>query len=234
MKFVENGPYGSFTAQGTGFLYSYNACQKSLAIYRTGGKTPLFSQNLDAVIASEALHYCDIFEKATQIKALKFSNKKVIDLSLTLTDDRLGSILQRTSDLSFYAFHLKKEIFQLFTADFSCGSSLRRMTIEKKASPNQASWFYHIEAHTRHGHIIKSRSSTLHGSLTYLSDSIIQDIITKEYGYGAHASAQQLLDTARMISTLSFIINPGFDPSRKVNNESFQFFAPGLNTNKVI
>ena len=229
---MENDPYGSFTAEGTGLLYSFNARQKALAIYRTGGKAPLHYQELSAAFASDAALYCQLFEKTSQLKALKYSDKKLIDLTLTLHDNRLHAILQRTAQISALSFLLKKEDFQTFTESISSVSSLRRLTIEKKPLNGHSVHSFSVEADTKRGHIIHSRSLTLHGALSYLADSIIQNIIAREFGYGSHEGAQTLLDTSRLIMTLSFIINPGFDPIRKLNCAQFQFFSPATNTHK--
>lgn len=219
MQFGETDPYGSFAALGTGFLYNYNAHARTLCIYLARRKRPLLCLELDAYVSADAPGYAAVLEKAACISALKYSGNNTLNLGDVLANERLPAILYRTTQLAQNAFFLKKGYFDLFQTNFTYNSDLKRITIQKVAnSENDRVFHYEIEASTRRGHGIRSRSSTLHASLTYLSDVIVQDIIAKEFGYTDDLAGQRLLSAATTLSTLAFIINPGFDPLRKVTN----------------
>jgi hypothetical protein len=214
LKYQGTDNFGSFTARGTGFLYEYESRLKSLNISRAGGLQSLLQLDFDGPLSTDPFRYVRLFEKTSQINALKFSNNATINIAETLDDTRLPAILQRISRVSLYAFDLETEKFDDFERNFVTDQELRRIEI-KKVEGHAGMPFYLANAETLRRNHVSVRSSTLHGAASYLSDKIIQDVIAKEFGYTVDSKMHKLLATATALSTLSFALNDRFEPAKK-------------------
>jgi hypothetical protein len=214
LKYQETDTHGSFTALGTGFLYEYSGRLKTLYISHAGSFEPLLQLGLDGLPAQDAFEYVRLFEKTTQIEALKFSNNATTNIARTLDDTRLPPILQSVFRLSLYAFYLEREQFDAFAQAFLADHELKRIEIRKMEGHASAP-FYLANLETKRASFVSVRSSTLHGAMAYLSEKIMQDIISREFSYHVDSWVHKLLNTASVLSILSYVLNRRFDPARK-------------------
>ncbi len=215
MKYEETDRLGSFAALGIGFLYEYNAHLKALQISRAGSCLPLVFLEFEGLASREPTEFVRLFDKTTQINALKFSNNTTVNLAETLDDAKLPAILRRTFNVTFYAHDLKNEKFTNFQERFVNEHDLKRLDIVR-ADGTAGTPFYLATVETQRRNMAAVRSSTLHGLASYLSDRIVEDIIAKEFSYNADSWVHKLLNTASVLSTLSYVLNDRFEPSRKM------------------
>jgi len=219
----EKSPGGFFTMLGIGFLYEYNARTMTLNISRAGEKTPLLNMGFDAELSKDPARYIRLLDKTTQIKALKFSNNASINLAEILDDMKLPGILAASAQIAFYAYALWLEDFEKFQEMFVRHTSLKGIEIKKSAGYAPKTSFYVVTAETRRNSKVSARSSTLHAALSFLSDKFMQDIIAKEFGSSSDAWLNSLLHISSILSNLSFVLNEGFDPARKMDDQSMTF-----------
>ena len=219
MKYEETDRYGSFAALGIGFLYEYNATLKALQISRAGSCLPLVFLEFDGLASKDPIEFVRFFDKTTQIKALRFSNNTTVNLAETLDVSKLPAILKRIQNVTIYALQLKNERFTEFQTSMMLDHDLKRMEIVR-ADGTGGTPFYLATLETQRRNVAASRSSTLHGLASYLSDRIIEDIIAKEFSYNADSWVHKLLNTASALSTLSYVLNDRFEPSRKMGGKA--------------
>jgi hypothetical protein len=226
VQYGETDSYGSFTAQSSAFFYAYHAPLKRLEVARAGGKTPpLLESSFDEITTEDPLAYIRNFEKAAQIKALKFSNNTTVNLASTLDDQRLGGILSIVSQIALYACCLQGEMFGRFEKFFLRDGELKYIRIKKITDDASGDIHYTAQAETSRRHLISSKSSTLHGALSYLADKIMHDLVAREYGHGGDDWVYRLLHISSTLSILSFVLNDGFDPARKITGKCENGFS---------
>ncbi len=218
VRFEETDSLGSFAALGIGFLYEYNARLKALQVSRAGSSLPLIFLEFDGLLAKDPTEIVRIFDKTTQVKALKFSNNTTINLAETLDDSKLPSLLEHVLYITMVADTLRHEQFQDFEDRFAVKYGFKRMDIRR--SEGHGTPFYLAAAETQKRNALAARSSTLHGLMTYMSDKIIEDVIAKEFAYNADSWVQKLLNAASILSTLSLVLNERFEPSRKMTGKA--------------
>lgn len=220
MKFKGTDNEGSFKAWGIGLGYDYDAKNKKLDIAHAGSVTPLLAVDFDDPMSKRPDIFVRILEKTTQIKALVYSNNTTINLAETLDRQRLPPILQSAGMLARYGFDLEEENFLRFAELFARDFSLKSIGLHKVASAtsNGPEIHYDAQLETRLSNEVKVRATTLPALLLALSDQIIRDVITLEFGYGQQNTAHLLLSMTSKLSELSFILNDRFVPSRKILN----------------
>lgn len=226
MKYQETDKNGSFTALGTAFVFNFDAENKTLDVSRAGRNLTLFQRViLSDMFATDPLEYVQLYEKTSQIKALKYSNNGSTNLEKTLTDAMLMPILDTTAQISGYAFNLRKGAFTSFRKDFLDHQSHIRDTVIDETRTAGGAIFYAARLATKKGNAAASRSSTLHAAISYLSDKVIQDIIAREFSYNQHDGIYRLMATASILSTLSLTLNDRFDPKRRAKLKTTPIFA---------
>ncbi len=224
LRYQETNPVGSFTAQGTGFLYEYNASTRTLRVFYADTLETAVEAALIEAQAGDAPDFVWLFERTAQIDALRFSNRETFDITDTLDRPRLSPILHRILRVAGYALALKNEQFLDFEKLFLADHDLKKIEFAK-AVQRSGTDLYTAALQTSQDNKAIARSSTLSGTAAYLSDRILVDIIAKEYGHGVDPLLHGLLSVAATLTTLSLVINNRFDPTRKSRKRSGALFS---------
>lgn len=216
MKLKGTDTNGSFKAWGIGFLYIYDAKEKKLHILHAQSERPFIAIDFDDALSKRPDLYVRILEKTSQIKALVYSNNTTINLSETMDDKRLSAILMSAATLARYGYDLMEDNFSRFAETFGHDFSLRKIELHCIAQKNDSSLPFAARLETRRSNEVKVQAATLPALLLALSDQIIRDIITLEFGYGEQSTAHLLLSMTSKLSELSFILNDRFSPEKKI------------------
>ena len=207
-------------------MYEYNARTTTLNISRAERNIPLLTMGFDASLSNDPIGYIRLLEKTTQIKAIKFSNNASVNLAEILDDMKLPGILAASAQFALYAYELRLGNFTKFQEMFARHTALKNIEIKKLEGHDPKTRFYVVSAETKRNNLVSARSSTLHAALSYLADKFMQEIITKEFGSGSNAWLNSLLHISSILSNVAFVLNEGFDPSRKLSDETMAFGPP--------
>lgn len=239
MKYVPTDQQGSFIARGIGLIYTYNADNHVMKLLRARQSDPVFATELNKSLAQEAFSYIAHIEKITKIKALRFSGNTTTNLAGTLENELLSGVLASSARLAHCAFNLQRHKFDDFCACFIKESGLQKLLI-RRLDPliGVQSGFFQAEAAAVRGPGITVKSSTVHGALQYLSERIVEDMVSREYAIQGNNLAGSLLSLSLRISTLSFVLNDRFDPAvrlgRKGGTHSQAIFQKAKNQYKTV
>ncbi len=217
---VEQTSHGSFTAWGTGFTYEYDSSDCSLSIIRSERSKTLAHLSFDSALCKNPMGYVSLLEKATQIKALIFSNNQTIDLSETLDSFRLTPILKSAAILSRYAFDLDNARYHRFCRIFSEEYELKSVKLKRFTSDNEENTFFIARIQTQHDNSVSVRACTLAGLTAALSDRTLRDLITMEFGHRFEGSAHNLLKLSTRLSSLSCVLDDAFVPHEKIKQSN--------------
>ncbi len=215
MEFQETSQ-GSFTAWGTGLTYAYNAYDHSLSIVHRERHDTLAHINFDSAMAKNPLGYVELLEKATQIKALIFSNHQTIDLADMFDAGKLKELLKPAFLLSRYAFDLDTKRYHRFCRLFCEDHALKSVKIKRFISEDGSNEFFIARIQTQHDNGIIVRGCTMAGLTAALSDRTLRDLITMEFGHRFEGSAQNLLRVSSQLSTLSCLLDEVYCPIEKI------------------
>ncbi len=229
MKYGDIRPDGSFAVRGVGFIYEFIALTGTLRVARATPGSAIFS--FPVVKTYPPASYIKIFEKTTQIKALKFTNNASINLAGTLDDPKLAGILSVTATLSDFALCLSAGAHDKFSKTFTNNSGLRHFFL--KNEPRGATDRYFAEAETRRGNKISVHSSNLHGVLSHAADKIIEDALAREFSHLNESMTQEVLNAAQKLAQLSLILNETFDPARKISKKAAAGMSISLALQKI-
>ena len=149
-----------------------------------------------------------------------------VNLAEILDDMKLPGILAASAQFALYAYELRLGNFTKFQEMFARHTALKNIEIKKLEGHDPKTRFYVVSAETKRNNLVSARSSTLHAALSYLADKFMQEIITKEFGSGSNAWLNSLLHISSILSNLAFVLNEGFDPSRKLSDETMAFGPP--------
>lgn len=215
MKYGKISSSGSFNAWGIGFHYDYDSELSSLSVGHVESKKPLLSIDFDSDLAKEAVFFVGTLEKATQVKALMLSNNKTADLSKIMDEIRLPAMLASAASLARYGFDLRRESFERFGEFFCKDFPLNALQIKKISGYDPNADFYSATLETKRRLSVSVSSQTLCGTMLSLSDGILRDILTREFGSSLNSTAHALLRTSAKLSTLSLLLNEDFKPLKK-------------------
>lgn len=217
---------GSLIARGTGLDYKYNYETNSLKVIHRRKERALAKFTFDKVLSRDPLSYITSLEKANQIKALMFSNNQTVDLTETLDSEKLCAILKSTALLSRHAHDLKNLDFERFCDVFVGEFDLKKIKIKQFTSGDHKDAFFIARIQTQHDNGICVRACTLTGITMAMSDRTIRDLITMEFGHQFEGSAHNLLRLSSKLSSISYILDDDFVPSRKLSTNCPQKDIP--------
>lgn len=208
--------HGSFKAWGSGFRYDYNNEQKALNVLHQDTERLLARFNFDRFLSKSPLAYTELLNKTAQINALMVSNNQTINLSETMPLPHLSSVLSSIGGLSRHAFDLKQMHIRRFCLRFAMEFDLHSVKI-KFFQPNDIeNAFFIARLQTQHGNGISVRACSMTGIMAAMSDKTLRDLITMEFGHRFERSAQSLLNVSSKLSSLSWILDEEFDPSKRI------------------
>lgn len=216
MKCKEINSDGSFLAWGVGFHYEYDANQHILEITTARDGKPLTYTGFDTESCANPFRFVLLLEKATQIQALMLSNNATIDLSENFEDERLVAIFISCMNLAQFAYDLSQYDFKRFEKCFCADTPIKLLNIEKIESSESVDQFFSAKLSTDTSQELSKRAKSLHHLMIGLSDSIISDLITAEYGFKFKNTADTLLSVSSKLSLISLILNEAFIPVRKL------------------
>ncbi|MGB0720217.1 MAG: hypothetical protein ACPGRX_07070, partial [Bdellovibrionales bacterium] len=196
--------------------YHYNARNWNLDILRRDKAKALARLDFDRSLSRDPLSYIASLEKATQIKALMYSNNTTINIAETLDSAKLSPILQSSAMLSRYAYDLRHGHYERFCEAFAEEYTLKGVKIREFVSKDKKNDFYVARIQTIHDNSVCVRGCTLSAVMAALSERAIRDLITMEFGHKFEASAQNLLRASTRLSKLSWILDDNFSPTRQL------------------
>ena len=205
---------GAFIATGIGFDYHYHTHNRVLDIIRREKSKTLAHLSFDESLAKDPLSYVAFLEKATQLKALMFSNNQTVDLASIISSTQMPAMLKSASMTSRYAFDLKKMRLKRFCDVFSVEHGLKSIKIKKFITQNNTFFIARIQTHHDNGVVV--RGCTLAGLTAALSDKTIRDLITMEFGHRYEGSAHNLLRVSTRLAALSCLLDDAYLPSDKI------------------
>jgi hypothetical protein len=216
LKHQETDNRGSFEACGIGLNYIYDANSKVLDIIDARGNKPLIYIDFDTHLSKNSLEFVRLFEKTTQIRAIMLSNNQTIDLSETLDESRLCAILTTVASTARYCFDIESQKFKRFAKYFCNEYQVRSIEIGKIAGYDPESAYFYSRLTTQHSNTAEARAASIPALLSSLSEHVIQDLLTKEFGYNLQAGAHSLLRVSHKLSVISCILNDSFVPANKL------------------
>ncbi len=216
LKFWETEPENSFIARGIGHIYQYDADSRTLEVVHGISHNSLIYIDFDKALAKNPHEYVRLLEKTSQLRALMLSNNQTVDLAETLEEGRLCAILGTAASTARFCFDLKREKFKRFAKYFCRDYGLRSLLIEHLSGYDPQSAFYHAVLTTQQGNVTQARGTSLSIMLSVLAENVIQDLLTKEFGYNLNGGAHALLRISHKLSVLGCILNDAFVPSEKL------------------
>jgi len=207
---------GSLKACGVGFDYHYDKNSNKLTITQTGDTEQLFLIELPKSAAAHAAEWIDCFEKSSQLKALMYSGNKTTNLTHILDAQRLRSILKTSKRHADYCLLLRDDKHQDFSIQFCQEHDLYSFIIHAHERGLNAQSYLFGEITTQYGNSVHVRSNNIPTLLLYLSERIVGDLITAEYGYNSKSYSQNLLLASSTLATISRILNQDFTPEEHV------------------
>lgn len=220
LKHRETDGFGSFKASGAGLHYEYDSDQALLDIIQKKGNRLILSIELEEEHPGEAFLFAKCLEKATQIKALTYSNFKTINLCKIMDSDKLPAIMANTTVLSRYAFDLKLSHFNRFACNFGKKFPQEEVYINRTLDEKENIEIFRGLFKTRHGHAVSAYKRTLSELLSTLSEKITIDLMTLEFGNRFRDSAESLVNVSYNLSTVARIVDEGFIPHNTLNKNS--------------
>lgn len=206
---------GSFEACGIGLNYKYNANSRVLDIIDARGKKPLIYIDFDKALSKAPLRFVEFFEKTTQIRAIMLSNNQTTDLSETLDESRLCAILANVASTARYCYDLDRGKFKRFSKYFCQEYNVRSVEIAT-IGKNPESAYLHARLMTMQSNVAEARAPNIWTLLSSLSEHVVQDLLTKEFGYNLQGGAHSLLRVSHKLSVVSCIMNDAFVPANKL------------------
>ena len=220
MLYQDESPCGSFKACGAAFDYLYNAQDHGLAIFRnvTGCKT--LNITLPQKIKENPQLFVHQLEKATQIKALMLSNYQTNKLCETIVPEKLAAIAKSVSRVALNSFDLGNNRVSRFSDVLRRGFKLKELEIDYIDHSSTGSPYYKAKIVSYRDNCIVVREDTLSDTLRRLSDSIVSDLILREFSSHTDQNSQNLLRLSTRLSIIAKILNDQFIPSHFVSNLS--------------
>lgn len=229
MRYTEASRDGSFVAWGNGFRYQYEALRNTLNIAHLERQKVFSRIEFDGHLASAPMTYVEALDKTNQIKALMYSNNTTINLADTMEPDRIEGIIDATAKLSRLAYSLMHEQYARFAVPFCDSFGLKSLRIKQYSAREQETQFYTARIQTQHNHAVTVRGCTMPALLAAMSDKTLRDLIALEAGHKYGKSAEELLNAAASLNTLSRVLDENFVPSRRLKAagacESFEDIA---------
>ncbi len=217
MKCKEINNDGSFIAWGIGFHYKYDAKHRILDVTSARNSRPLTHIVLDDDLSESPFRFVLLLEKATQIQALMLSNNATIDLSENFEDERLIAIFISCMNLARFSYNLSRHDFQTFEKNFCEDMPLKSLRIQRIECRDPLQSFYSATLETETSKEMVKRAHSLGRLAIKISEGIIHDLISAEYGYRFKNTADALLSVSSKLSIISLIINDAFLPAQKLS-----------------
>lgn len=210
MKFEQVGPCGSLCAHGAGVFYEYKQNDSCLDITDTFHGDLLARLHFEPQDFADAKTYIWHLDRANKIRALSYSNNKTVNITETLDRRKVGAILKSTARNSFHAYNLHASDFTKFTSLFAEDNGLKCLKIKRFLSNDRLNTFYVGRIKTHSDNQISVRAGNIPKLMGALSDSLVRDLVTLEYG--CKSSAGGLLMASFRLKNLSRILDEDFVP----------------------
>lgn len=215
LEFQHSSP-DSFIATGIGFQYQYKAQHNVLSVSLRDQEYEIANFHFDTIVSEHPRIYTHLLDKACQIKALMYSNNKNNDISALLQSGRLRIMLKNAARLSRYAYDLQQHHLERFATFFAADSDLKSIKVKEFTSKDGRRNFFVGRVYTQNDNSISVRACTLTGLTAALSDHTLRELVMMEFGHRFEGSAQNLLNMASKLSSISMILDKNFVPARKI------------------
>lgn len=219
MRIRETDAYGSFNAWGIGLSFEYNHDSQQLSIIHARRYKPILDIALDAQAAQNPREFVRFLEKATQIHALMLSNNTTVDVTEILGIRKLRSYIENTLATASMALLLDSGDYADFEEIFCDRYNLRTLKIAVNESWSADNRLFSANLETTKGNKAAGQAFYLYNALFSLSKSIVADLIVVELNNNFHSGAHTLLTASSKLSTLSFMLNPSYEPRRRINRK---------------
>lgn len=211
---------GVVTAGGVGIHYCFDCKNSTLSISTAHTKDVLALIDLDKAVTDYPGVFIEYFEKATQIIALVYSGNKNINLVDILEASRLAEILKTCARHVHHAILLENYEFQSLGAEFCKYYDLNALDIKKIEARTNSAGFYHARIITKYGNSAEVFAYQLDKLVLNLSEKIVADLITAEFGSTPRQYSQKLLIASTALGTIGRILNKRFNPADRIISEA--------------
>lgn len=218
LEFQQADQPGSLRACGVGLTYYYDIVQNRVLVYLDKKKSRLIKIQANENIKHDPKNYIRFFEKASQVKALIYSNHKSISLAETMDEDRLKSFLNTTHVLADTCLDLKNRSFEKFTQNLKALYKLDTIKLRQMHCNSTGSEYFRVSLKTKNNNEVVCRAMLLHGLLLTLSEKITRELIVAEFSMSDQA-AHNLLALSSRLSILSRIYNDDYVPSVSLKSQ---------------
>lgn len=219
MRIRETDAYGSFNAWGIGLSFEYNSNSQQLNIIHARRYKPILDIALDAQAAQNPQEFVRFLEKATQIHALMLSNNTTVDVTEILGMRKLRSYIENTLATAAMAILLNNGNYEDFEEIFCDRYDLHSLKININESWSADNRLFSATLETAKGNKVTGQAFYLYNALFSLSKTIVADLIVMEMNNNFNTAAHTLLTASSKLTTLSFMLNPGYVPRRRINRK---------------
>lgn len=218
MRIRETDAYGSFNAWGIGLSYEYDSHTQKLSIIHARRYKPILDIDMSLQAAEKPMDFIKFLDKATQIHALMLSNNRTIDVTEILGIRKLSSYIENTLVTATMALLLSLQEYANFEEIFCDRYNFRALKISCTKSWSPDNRLFNVELETFKGNKIAGQAFYLYSALFSLSKTTVSDLMIMEMNNNLHANEQMhaLLTASSKLSTLSLILNEGFEPRRRI------------------
>ncbi len=203
---------GSFEAWGVGFHYKYNAPANSLSVFKPENAWGMLDISLPRKIEENPVLFVQHLEKVSQIKSLILSNNETIRLCETIVPDKLSAIAKSVSRLALTSFDARPEKLARFARAMQRQYQLGSVDIQHKEASDPKNTFFRTMITTKAGHKTEASAPSLHGLLRDMSEKIVRDLMTHEFGASFQGSADRLLVLSSRLSIIARILDESYQP----------------------
>jgi hypothetical protein len=211
----------SFEKQGSGFHYSYDGSRNTLSIASLERQKIFARLTFDYKLTKNPQTFVSALDKTNQIKALMYSNNQTLNLTETLDSEKVTSLLDITAQISRYTCDLLHQDYEIFSERFCRDFGLKSFEITKAIAPKNSHSLYSGQIKTQHNNAIAVQGPSLPALIHALSDRTVCDLITLEFGHTYGNSAQNLLNASSKLSIISRVLDKGYTPTQRTNQEIF-------------
>lgn len=212
-------PVGSLDVKGIGLRYIYSAPDNFLHICIDHKSCkPIFSIYCDRHLSKEILEFIFSIEKISKIKAIILSNHTSVDLTDTMMPQRLDGILDSICYIAQLNLYLEQKRYKKFSKELSYKYNLKDFNIKQFCCQQSGTSYYRALIQSGGGQEAVIRDVEISGLIRKLSESVIRDLIAREFGQN-NDLANSLLMLSSDMSIMARLMDKHFIPENNLNRD---------------
>jgi hypothetical protein len=207
---------GSFEAWGVGFHYKYDAPSNSLSVFKPENAWGMLDISLPRKIEENPMLFVQHLEKVSQIKSLILSNNETVRLCETIVPDKLSAIAKSVSRLALSSFDARPEKLARFAKAMQRQYLLQSVEMNYINARDVKNAFFTASITTKKGNRTDASAASISLLLRELSEKIVRDLMTREFGSAHQGSADRLLVLSSRLSIISRILDENYTPEKSI------------------